>query len=144
MEIVGLIISVIAILLSLFTYFKHDRKIKEQSKLLNEYNIEKITKERIDSQKAIIEANVISGEKGTRIIKVYNKGKSLAKNVNVIFPDVKGFDVFINPCPIDIRPQNGIEIKIALYMSGPEKIDLTFEWTDDYKEKNIGFQTVQI
>lgn len=29
-------------------------------------------------------------------------------------------------------------------MSGPEKIDLTFEWTDDYKEKNIGFQTVQI
>lgn len=38
MEIVGLIISVIAILLSLFTYFKHDRKIKEQSKLLNEYN----------------------------------------------------------------------------------------------------------
>lgn len=144
MEILGLIISIIAILLSLFTYFKHDRKIKEQSKILNEYYIEKINNERMDAQKAIIEANVLAEEKGTRIIKIYNKGKSIAKNVNVSFPDIAGADIFINPCPIDIRPQNSIEIKMALYMGGPKKIDLTFEWTDDFKANNIDVQTIQI
>jgi len=144
MEVAGLIISISALLLALFTYFKHDWKIKKQATLLNKYQLEKIEQEKIVEKRAILEANVISIEKGTRIIKVYNKGRSLAKRVNVIIPDGEGYDVFINPCPIDIRPQNGIEIKLALYMNGPDKIDLTFEWADDYKEKNSEVQTVQI
>jgi len=122
------------------------QKIKEQSKILNEYNIEKITKERIDAQKAIIEANVINVENGTCIIKVYNRGRSIAKNVNVVIPDIVRSGVFKNPCPIDIRPQNSIEIKMERYLGDtiPDKIDLTFEWTDDYKENNIMVQTIQI
>src|SRR5690554_1505847 len=144
MEVAGLIISISVLLLALFTYFKHDWKIKKQATLLNKYQIEKIEKEMIVEKRAILEANVIPSEKGTRIIKVYNKGRSLAKNVNVIIPNRTRFDIFNNPCPIDIRPQNGIEIKLALYMNGPDKIDLTFEWTDDYKEKNSEVQTVQI
>lgn len=144
MEIIGLIISITAILVSLFTYFKHDRKLKEQSKILNDYYIKRITQEQIDSKKAIIEASVITGENGTRIIKVCNKGKNLARNVNVIFPDIKAFEVFKNPCPIDIRPQNAIEIRIVLYLKSTGKIDLTFEWSDDNKETNIEVQTVQI
>lgn len=37
MEIIGLIISIIALLLAIFTYFNHDIKIKKQSELINDY-----------------------------------------------------------------------------------------------------------
>ena len=91
MEIAGLIISLIAISLALFTYFKHDITIKQQAKLLNKYQLEKIKVDKEDEKKALIEANVIKADKGKRIIKVYNKGKSTAKQVNVIIPDINGY-----------------------------------------------------
>jgi hypothetical protein len=144
MEIIGLLISIMAISLSLFTYFKHDKKIKEQSRILNEYNIGKINKERIEAKRAIIESFVIRGEGGSRTIKVYNKGKAVAGNVKINFPDSDGFHVFNDPSPINIRPQNSVEIKIVTFSGGPDKIDLTYEWSDEFKENNKEVQTIQI
>ncbi|MGK0447482.1 MAG: hypothetical protein ACJA2M_001256 [Polaribacter sp.] len=145
MEIAGIIISIFALSLSIFTYFKHNKKIKEQSVLLNKYHLEKIEKEKEEEKKAIIEANVITGHKGTKIIKVYNRGKSIAKNVNILIPENDGYKVFINPCPIDILPQNGIEIKLSTFLGKrPCKIEVEFEWSDDFKERNKESQTIQI
>lgn len=144
MEIAGLVISIVALLLAIFTYFKHDLKIKKQSALINKYQIEKIEKEKIGEKKAIIEANVIKGDKGTRKLKVYNKGKSSAKNVIVDIPELNGFQVMRNPCPIDIKPQNGIEISLVVFMGGPDKIDISYEWSDDFSDRNKDKQTIQI
>jgi hypothetical protein len=145
MEIAGFVLSILALFFSAFIYIKHDIKIKQQSKLLNEYNLEKIEKEKEVQKKAIIEAFVVKGQKGTRTIKVYNKGKSIAKNVNVIIPENDGYHIFTDPCPIDIKSQNGIEIKLGALLEGhPNKIDIKFEWSDDYKMDNIGNQTIQI
>lgn len=47
----SLIISIIAIAGTLFTYCKHDRKIIAQEKLINDYQLEKIKKERIQKNK---------------------------------------------------------------------------------------------
>ncbi|MBN2891094.1 MAG: hypothetical protein JXL97_04435 [Bacteroidales bacterium] len=145
MEIIGIILSILALSLSIFTYFKHDKKIKQQSRLLNEYNLEKIVKEKEEEKKAKIEAFVVKENKGTRTVKIYNKGKSLAKNVNVKIPEHDGYHVFTNPCPIDIRPQNSIEIKLgALIENHPDKIKIDFEWSDEYKEENRESQMIQI
>ncbi|MFA5324841.1 MAG: hypothetical protein WC305_01590 [Bacteroidales bacterium] len=144
MEVAGLIISIIALLLALFTYFKHDLKIKKQAALINKYQIEKIEKEKDGEKKAIIETNVIKDNKGTRLIKVYNKGKSVAKNVIVTIPKTKWFEVINNPCPIDIKPQNGIEISLVVFMGGPDKIDINYEWSDDFSDKNNDNQTIQL
>lgn len=144
MEIIGLFVSVVAIILSLYTYFKHDKIINEQSRILNEYNIEKINKEKIEAKKAIIEAYVINGDKGERIIKVYNKGKAVAENVNIVLPESKGYKIYKNPSPIDIRPQNSVEIKLTRFSGGPGKTALTFEWTDDFNKNNRDIQTIQL
>jgi hypothetical protein len=144
MEIIGLIVSVVVIILSLIIYFKHDKKIKEQSRILNEYNIEKINNEKLEAKKAIIEAYVIPAEKGNRIIKVYNKGKAVARNVTVSLAELKGISVYKNPSPFDIRPQNSVELKLSKSLEGPTEIDLTLEWTDDFKENNKDIQAVQL
>jgi len=140
----SIIISIIALLFSLFTYFKHDKKIKKQAALLNTYQLEKIEKEKEEEKRAIVEANVLTDHKGRKIIKVYNKGKSLAKDVKVIIPKSNGYEIINNPCPIDIKPQIGIEITLIVLNSSLNKIEVCFEWQDNFKEKNIDSQMIQI
>lgn len=145
MNIAGLVISVIALLFTAFTYFRHDKKIKQQSALLNKYQLDKIEKEKEGEKRAIVEANVVKGLKGNRIIKIYNRGKCLARDVNVIIPESDGFHVFNNPCPIDIRPQNGIDISLgAFIVNCPSTIDISFEWSDDFNKHNKDRQTIQL
>lgn len=124
MEIAGIVISIIALFLSLFTYIKHDVRIKQQAAKLNEYQLDKIEIEKQEEIQAIIEANVINGDRGKRTIKVYNKGKSTARQVDVIIPKIEGYQVVANPCPIDIRPQNRIDISLITFNGAPDKIIL--------------------
>jgi hypothetical protein len=144
MAYIGFFISIAALAFSLFTYIKHDRKLKIQEERLKEYQLENLLKERDEKKKAIIEANIIKGEKGQRILKVYNRGKSIAKQVNVILADIEGVFVINNPSPIDIRPQNGIDIILLLAEAAPDIINIEFEWEDEYQEKNEDIQMVQL
>lgn len=144
MNVLAIIISSLALIFSAFTYLKYDKKIKQQSSLLNEYHLAKIEREKEEQRRAIIEANVVSESKGRDLIKVYNKGKSIAKSVNVTIPKNNGYKVLNNPCPIDIKPQNGIEIMLIPFNSCPDKIEISFEWKDDFKEKNVDSQMIQL
>jgi len=146
MEMAGLIISCIALFFGIYTYCRHDRKIKIMDKRIKEYQIDSFEKQKIDQKKAIIEANFVKGSNGKRIVKVYNKGKAIARNVNVNFSEMEGVHVSSNPLPIDIRPQNSIDIKIVLFMSSnrKDKIDLTFTWSDDFCESNQSIQTIPL
>lgn len=144
MNVLTIVISSLALIFSAYTYLKHDKKIKQQSSLLNKYHLEKIEKEKIEEKKAIIEANVVTDNKGRDLIKVYNKGKSIAKCLNVIIPKNDGYEVINNPCPIDIKPQNGIEVMLILFTNCPDKIEIGFEWKDDFNGKNINSQMIQL
>jgi len=147
MTVAGFVISCLALLWGVFTYCKHDKKIKSQDEKINQYKLELIEKQKVDEKKAIIEANVINGDSYKRIIKVYNKGKAIARKVNVIIPEMGNFHVSHNPCPVDIRPQNNIDIEIRAFMSkdsSNSKIDIEFEWSDDFCELNTDRQTIQL
>ncbi len=144
MELVGIIISIVALVLAGFTYVKHDRKLNKQAELINKYQLESMEKERENSKKAIIETNVIRGDKGKRTIKVYNKGLAKALNVNVKFLSADKVSIINNPCPIDINPKNGIDIQVAVSLESPEKITLELQWGDNYKKDNIEQQTIPI
>ena len=140
------IISFSALSFSLYTYIIHDKKIKKQSSLINEFQIEKNQKEKEENKKAIIEANISGNENGYRELKVYNKGKAIARKVDVNIILENENDVFIteNPSPIDIRPQQSVRIVFHVHEASPDKIRLEFTWKDDFKEENYDFQEIQI
>ena len=145
MEIAGFVTALLALIFSFYTYLVHDKKIKRQEKLINDYNIEKIESEKLMEQKALIEANVIDGRNGNKIIKVYNKGRSIANNVIVGIPDSDGYSVFSNPCPIEILPSNSINIELgALSTACPATIRIEMSWDDNFKNNNLTIQTIQI
>lgn len=144
MEYLGFAISILALVLSGYTYFKHDQKIKKQEKILNDYQINEIESKRIESRKAKIEATVVKNKDWQNAIKVYNKGQAIARNVNVKIENNDGFRIRKNPCPIDVKPQHSFEIILFLSTNYPEKIKLNLEWDDDLKEKNCDQQFIQL
>ncbi|KUY30037.1 hypothetical protein ATB96_15790 [Elizabethkingia ursingii] len=144
LQTIPIIISACALFLSLFTYFKHDAKIKKQNTLINQFQLEKFRKETDLEKKAIIEANVIRGDKGKRIIKVYNRGKAVAKKVVVTFPGTPNVSIIDYPNIIDIKAQNSIEIYVYTYVGSPDILQINFEWQDELSLYNKDSQTIQI
>lgn len=78
----GHILSGFGILGGLWAYFRHDRIIKGQEKLLNELQIKQLSKAEDEEKKAEIKCNFISGKGGGRI-RFVNAGKSDARNVRI-------------------------------------------------------------
>lgn len=68
MEIVSLIISILAILGSLYVYFSHDRKLKKQESKLNELQLSEIKEPKEDRMKAIVRMDTSYSSKGNGIL----------------------------------------------------------------------------
>ena len=144
LHVIPILISACALTLSMYTYFKHDAKIKKQNALINEFQLEKLKKETDSEKKAIIEANVISKEKGKRIIKVYNKGKCTARNVIVTFPNKPNIIISDYPPTMNIKAQNSMEIIVFAFAESPDILQVEFEWQDEMELHNKDSQTIQI
>jgi hypothetical protein len=112
--------------------------------LINQFQLEKLKKETEAEKRAIIEANIINRDKGERLVKVYNKGKATAKNVIVKFPESANVFIGSYPSPIDIKPQNSIEINVQAYIGSPDTLQIEFEWQDDLRLNNKDCQIIQI
>ncbi len=144
MEVLGLVISILALAASVYTYFKHDKKLKDQERKINEYQLKQIEKENLNSKKAAIRGNIVKGIKmSNRTLKVYNSGRAIARNIRIEGMNVRGVfhraDEFL---PYELmNPQDYTEISIHLAVGHPAKIKLKYIW-DDESGKNNEFEQV--
>ena len=70
--IAAFVVSLGALIFSAYTYSKHDKKIKAQEQIINDYQINKIKKEDEDRKKASIRGNIVN-YRGKSILKIYNE-----------------------------------------------------------------------
>ena len=139
------ILSIIAILGTAFTYFKHERKIKAQEKLINDYQLDKIEEEKIQRKQAVIRASLIKGNKGQRILRVYNKGKATAKNIRLVIKDEPDYYYASNPFPFPaLNEGENVDLNIFLHMGSPNNISFEILWNDEYSDDNVHRQTIQL
>lgn len=139
MDLWSLVISILALMASCFTYFKHDRKLKEQERKINEYQLKQIEVEVEESRKAVVRGNIVKGLKGNaRILKVYNNGRTTARNIRVEGLNVNGIvhrgeDLF----PYEfMNPQDNAELAIYLVVGHPHTIKLKYIWDDESGTNN--------
>ena len=133
----GHILSGFGILGGLWAYFRHDRIIKGQEKLLNELQIKQLSKAEDEEKKAEIKCNFISGKGGGRI-RFVNAGKSDARNVRIeiLTPknELDGLLMYDDWGEYDlINPQSYREESVGLCMGCPEVIKIKVIWDDDYE-----------
>ena len=146
MELHSLIISVLALIASVFTYLRHDKKLKEQERRINEYQLKQIEKENLENKKAAIRGNIVKGLKSGRTLKVYNSGRATARNIRVEGLDVNGIfymrrDIF----PYELmNPQDYTELSMHLTCGCPSTIKLKYIWDDEYGNNNEFEQVLTI
>ena len=146
MEIWSLIIAILALLFSAFTYLKHDKKLKDQARKINEYQVKKIEKDDLESKKAAIRGNIVKGLKGNRTIKVYNSGRAIARNIRIEGLDVEGLfhradEVF----PYELmNPQDYTEVNIMLSSNCSPTVKLKYIWDDESGKDNEYEQVLTI
>ena len=143
MEIWSLIISILALLFSAFTYLMHDKKLKVQERKINEYQLRLFEKEDIENQKAAIRGNIVKGLKGNRALKVFNSGRATARNIRIDGLDVNGlFHRADELFPYELmNPQDYTEIFICPTLGCPHTIKLKYIW-DDESGKNNEYEQV--
>ena len=151
MEIASLLISTITLLGGVFMFWRYDRRIKSQEERLNEYQIRKNKQEEEDNKKAKIAANVVKGDKGKRIIKVYNCGIADAYNINFEFEfddDSDETKIFVTNMEVfpykKLTPSSGTEFYIHMTNSTPNVIDVKLTWKDEYSDYNEYTQTLTL
>ena len=146
MELYSLIISVLALIASVFTYLRHDKKLKEQERRINEYQLKQIEEENLENKKAAIRGNIVKGLKSGRTLKVYNSGRATARNIRVEGLDVNGIfymrrDIF----PYELmNPQDYTELTMHLTCGCPSTIKLKYIWDDEYGNNNEFEQVLTI
>lgn len=146
MEIWSLTIAILALLFSAFTYLKHDKKLKDQERKINEYQLKKIEKDDLESKKAAIRGNIIKGLKGNRTLKVYNSGRAIARNIRIEGLDVEGLfhradEVF----PYELmNPKDYTEVNIMLSSNCSPTVKLKYIWDDESGKDNEYEQVLTI
>lgn len=139
------LLSVVAIIGTIFTYFKHDRKIKAQEKLINDYQLDKIDEKKIQKTQAVVRASLISGTKGHRILRVYNKGKATARNVRLMIKDEPDCLYATNPFPFPaLNESENVDLNIHLHHGSPDNMSFEILWDDKFNLDNSHEQTVQL
>ena len=123
---------------------------KEMSPVNEEFmtlQVAKLKHEAIERKQAKIRGNIIpTSTKGNRILKIFNAGQAVAKNVSVEWLNPAD-DVMVHwefGLIGDITPQNGRQYHISLCEGHPETMRLRYTWADDYKDNNVFEEDVQL
>lgn len=140
------ILSIAAILGSIYTYFRTKKKIDDQQMVINQYTIDKNKKEKEESLQANLRA---FRDKERKCLIIQNIGKSTANNIRIEYNnlnDKNGFIVFDFgkfPYPM-LNP--GDEIKIQCQLCGPvNNIPIiTLIWDDESKSNRKKEQAIDL
>src|SRR5690606_19689396 len=127
-----------------FTFFFYDRRIKAQEKKLNDFQLKRFDDEEMENKKAELRANMYSNGK-SRKLKVYNKGRACARNIDIKLEDDHPFLISNNPFPIEyMHPQDYNELTVHLTTGIKNKIEIIISWDDDFATSRRHKQIVQL
>ena len=136
-EIISSGLSLLAISLTIIVYFKHDKRLKKQEEKINAYLLKKIETEDSENKKAQIRGNIVKGKKGSRILKIFNSGKSIARNIRVEYlGDMQNIISWNEHFPYELlNPQDNTEIYLSI-SEGTKIMNIKYIWNDDFQNDN--------
>ena len=145
LSIISVIIALSTLILSLVKYNKHEKRLNEQQKVINSYQLRKIQEEEVSAKKANIKGNIIRDTKSGVALKIFNSGESNANNVRVeIISSTDGLLLRkIEPIEL-INPHRNFDFHISLCEGHVGSIKLRYTWDDEYAKGNVNEEHLQI
>ncbi|WP_157774657.1 hypothetical protein [Aeromonas sp. CA23] len=140
------IVSLLALLLSVYSAYRtleFNRRQNEFANTANHLNkllLRKEQEDAIDAISADLNARVVKIGKGHRL-KIYNKGKSPAKNVRLECPVVREFSIMDDSLPLEVIQAGGnFDLIVATAMGAPFAVTIKLIW-DDERGRNQEVET---
>lgn len=143
------IMSALGIIGGLWAYFRHDRKLKSQSRIINDMQIRQMRKTEDKECQAEIKANLIPRGKGYYRMRFINTGQADALNVRIEFLTPKEnltsvvHDEHWGPYDL-INPQSYREERIVLCMGHPDVICIKVTWDDSFQKDRTSTLSVPL
>jgi len=146
MAITGIIISCLAVLFSLFTFFFYDKKIKKLDELIKKYQLKQFEKEEIEKKKAHVNASIVVVTQGKKTLHIHNIGMNDAKNIRLdLLSDNEGVFLLDNIFPYEkLGPQEDIYVHMLLSEGCSDVIKIKIKWDDEFQENNEKIQVLQL
>lgn len=123
-----------------FKFNERQNTLIESQERLNKLLLEKEAGEVLNVKKADLGATFIKLGSNQYRLKIWNKGKSAARNVSLDFPE--GNDCLI-PSDIDakfpleiLETHQSVELIAAVSMESKSKHPIKLTWSDDFSENN--------
>lgn len=140
------VIAILALLSSGYAIWTTSRFNKRQLSLIETQ--EKLNKrllaqgegEALEARKADVGASLVRYGSNNYKVKVFNKGKSPARNVMIEFPDANNMVPELeirNKFPMEILEQHqSVDLIAAVSMDTPSKQPVVVKWSDDHSDNN--------
>ena len=146
MEVLSIVIAILALGFSCYTFFAHDRRLKKQENQINEYQLRSMVQSEDDNKKAVIRAKALKYTGGKRTLYICNTGKAKARNLNVDIPNEDEIYASSPEFPLhyeELLSDASREVTLLL-SEGDDELTLTFEWEDEYSKTNKETQTIDL
>lgn len=147
METWTFIISTAALGVSLYTYFAHDRKLKQQERLINSYQLKQLEEKEQANKKADIVGEISLGAGGDYgVLRVTNKGLASAKDIHIEGFDYENYTIHnIDILPYDcLNAGEYFSLNIFRMRRSLPTMTITFVWDDEWKLNRKKRQTIQL
>lgn len=149
-EQINILISSIAIIISIFSYIDSRKAKKVQDRInkieekLKTYELEEKQNQKEKAQEAYVEARIIKISNNNYALKIWNSGEATAKNVNFEAPLEYSEIFWKENVPYEyLEPGKSFEEHIITYFGLPTKYEITTTWSD-YKGDHSKVQIVTL
>lgn len=129
MEIASIIISIISLMISSMIALWQLKYTRNQDKL-NALLRVKEERELESLNDADICAEIIQSDKFPNYIRISNTGKCIANDVDLTLPENDTWKIFKDKLPINLHPQQKIDLPFVRFMNSPSKQCFHFSWKD--------------
>ena len=132
---VGDVIAALALIFSVVSLWRQ-RKFDAETSRLNSLLIEKEHNEAIASGKADISANFVKVSKNNHHLRIFNRGKSAARNVRMEVLQGKNLfqanDIASKfPYP-SLDSHQPLNVPVHVHMQSPRRVTITLSWEDAF------------
>lgn len=134
-SIASALVALVALIVSLVSMHRTN-KFGETTDRLNRLLIERETAEGVASKKADLSANLIKASKSDHRLKVFNRGRGVARNVRLIDLDTNDSILMRSdisrkfPVPI-LEQHQWVEIIAASYLGSAPRAHIKLQWDDE-------------
>ena len=142
----GDVFAALALLLSLVAtvttirFNTRQKSLVESQELLNQRLLAREESDANASAQADLSANLVQVGKSSWRLKIYNRGRAVARNVMIELPE--GDDLLIqsdvdSKFPLErLEPAQGADLVALIHMNSMRKRQVTLSWSDDFRDSN--------